>query len=240
MRSWLRGKFKEVVWEIDLPRPIASPSVHLDLGSGSQPRNPFNCQRLIALDVFDAIEEPHSFEYVQADLTKHLPFEDNSISSISAYDVLEHIPRWERVNDEIQFPFINLMSEVWRILKPLGYFYAVTPMFPSPAAFGDPTHVNVISETTINYFVGENPLARQLGYGFNGSFEVLFSGWLRGAGPYDKKGSLIHQMENATNFAERLIPAAKLTRRFLLRVITKDKQHALWVLRKAPAEWIRG
>lgn len=230
--AWIREKVKKILWEVDLPRSIPGPSIHLDLGSGHQPRNPFRCSKLVALDIFESPGNSESFEYVKADITEPLPFKDGTFSSISAYDVLEHVPRWERVNGEIKFPFINLMSEVWRILQPSGYFYAVTPMYPSAAAFGDPTHINFISESTVHYFSGEKPIASTLGYGFNGGFEIIFSGWLRGAGPYDSKGSIRQNIDNSLGLKQKSLLFFKLLRRMLLRMTNRSPQHTLWVLQK--------
>jgi len=105
-------------------------------------------------------------------------------------------------------------------------------MFPSPAAFGDPTHVNFISESTINYFVGNPPMASSLGYGFAGEFDITFSGWLRGAGPYDRKGSLRHEIEICPSSKKRTILRLKLLRRTLIALCNRNPQHALWVLKK--------
>jgi hypothetical protein len=63
------------------------------------------------------------------------------------------------------------MNEVWRVLKPNGIFYALTPVFPHHSVFVDPTHVNFITNKTHNYFCGPNPLGRI--YGFKGHFDVM-------------------------------------------------------------------
>jgi len=110
MVSYMSRKIRNIIWEVDLPRPLSRPSVHLDLGSGYSPRNPFNCEKLIALDIFDFQGNQEGFDYVKADLTKRLPFADESFSSVSAYDVLEYVPRWERSDGQIHFPFIELMN----------------------------------------------------------------------------------------------------------------------------------
>ncbi len=54
------------------------------------------------------------------------------------------------------------------MLRPGGFFYALTPAYPSVEAFCDPTHVNIITNSTHRYFTGESPLARM--YGFQGHF----------------------------------------------------------------------
>lgn len=72
------------------------------------------------------------------------------------------------------------MSDIWRVLKPGGIFYARTPAYPSAAAFQDPTHVNIITDQTISYFARRpaldgslvDPWGLDLGkrYGFKGEF----------------------------------------------------------------------
>ena len=66
--------------------------------------------------------------------------------------------------------FVELMDEIWRVLKPGGCLYAVTPVVPHLAVFQDPTHVNFITTGTHEYFVGSQPRARM--YGFKGSFNA--------------------------------------------------------------------
>ena len=52
------------------------------------------------------------------------------------------------------------------------------PSFPSKEAFQDPTHVNFITEDTMpNYFYEPNNFAKNLGYGFNGNFELIEQRW---------------------------------------------------------------
>ena len=63
-----------------------------------------------------------------------------------------------------------LMSEIWRVLKVNGKFLSFTPAYPNPAAFTDPTHVNIITEQTYNYFDAQNNWAKM--YGFKGAFII--------------------------------------------------------------------
>jgi hypothetical protein len=67
------------------------------------------------------------------------------------------------------------MNEIWRVLKPGGKFLSQTPAFPQPAAFCDPTHVNIITEQTFAlYFCGD---LWAKGYGFKGNFGLLSQQW---------------------------------------------------------------
>jgi len=142
---------------------------HLDLGCGSTPRNPLNQDELFGVDLSAPVGDSH---LKRVDLCfEPLPFETSSFDSISAYDFIEHIPRVlnDSVNRTTQFPFVDLMNEIYRVLKPEGRFLASTPCYPHPHVFVDPTHVNFISIRSHTYFCGCEPLARI--YGFKGHFE---------------------------------------------------------------------
>lgn len=147
---------------------------HLDLGCGTNPQNPYRRTNLYGLDIRDDAQEQLSRKGItikKANLvTEGIPFTDNFFASISAIDFVEHIPRQVCLgsSNEIIYPFINLMNEVWRVLEPGGLFLAVTPAFPSHMSFSDPTHVNHITETTHEYFCGKNPAGAI--YGFHGRF----------------------------------------------------------------------
>ena len=70
-----------------------------------------------------------------------------------------------------------------RALKPGGLLYAQTPAYPNSAAFTDPTHVNIITESTHEYFTRPRLTARQ--YGFKGDFAVRRIIWTRPAQVYE-------------------------------------------------------
>jgi SAM-dependent methyltransferase len=223
--------FERVSLQINLPSKSLAPNTrHLDLGSGKNPRNPFSADIVHALDHVDfSTFTSSNMIFSQGDLTGKLPYDDNYFDSVSAFDVIEHIPRWAKnSNNEISFPFIDLMSEVHRILKPGGKFLAATPGFPSPAAFSDPTHVNFITLGTIDYFSVEPNHARNLGYGFRGEFEVQLNGWLKGSGPFTPTRLIV---EKSFDF-QSLINVLKLTKRFILLARNRRPTHILWVLNK--------
>ncbi len=150
---------------------------HLDIGCGPEPHNPYRKSDLYGVDI-RTIEPNTRFHYLAANLTlEPIPYPDNHFGSLSAFDFIEHVPRLLTTTSgtATRFPFVELMNEVWRVLSPGGRFYALTPAFPSPSAFRDPTHVNIITEQTHHYFVGPAPGARM--YGFVGDFRTLRSGW---------------------------------------------------------------
>lgn len=130
----------------------SSNTKHLDLGCGSNPRNPYNQEILYGIDILDNKVE-RNFIYTKCNvILSNLPFEDNMFDSVSAYDFIEHIPREIIDNGNMSFPFIHVMNEVYRVLKPGGKFYALTPAYPKESAFTDPTHVNIITKNTHKYF----------------------------------------------------------------------------------------
>ena len=151
---------------------------HLDLGCGPVPRNPYGRDEAHGIDI--ALPEgldPARFR--RANLAvEAIPHADSSFDSVSAFDFLEHVPRVLPTADGrgTRFPFVELMGEVHRVLRPGGRFYAVTPGYPRPEAFHDPTHVNPITTGTADYFCGPEPGARM--YGFRGRFDLLFNDWV--------------------------------------------------------------
>lgn len=143
----------------------------LDLGSGITPKNPFNAKEVFGIDIREEI----SNAIFKADLVVDpIPFENNSLDYVTAHDFLEHIPRL-LYRPNRTHPFINLMNEIYRVLKPSengGLFYSITPCFPFGDAWRDPTHVNIISDETFPlYFDNKNRWAAM--YGFTGAFEII-------------------------------------------------------------------
>ena len=145
---------------------------HLDIGCGSNPRNPFNCDELYGVDIVEKSNFNCNFNYYKCNVIfELLPFRDSSFNSVSAYDFLEHVPRTATIDNQGGFPFIHVMNEVYRVLKPGGIFFAITPGYPRAEAFVDPTHVNFITKKTHIYFTG--PKYAGKAYGFNGKFELI-------------------------------------------------------------------
>lgn len=140
----------------------------LDLGCGTNPRNPFNATEVFGVDVRDDI--PNGIK--KADLCiEPIPFEDNMFDFVTAHDVLEHIPRLLYAPTRM-YPFVELMNEIYRVLKPGGTFFSRTPCFPYAPAWRDPTHVNIITDETFPlYFDDTNRWAWM--YGFKGGFKIL-------------------------------------------------------------------
>jgi SAM-dependent methyltransferase len=149
---------------------------HLDLGCGGNPRNPFGADEIYGVDIterdFSKTVRDLNFEFRATNLViDPIPFPDNYFDSVSAYDFIEHIPRVIYKDGLTILPFIQLMSEIFRVLKGGGEFFAVTPFYPKESAFMDPTHVNFITKNSHKYFVEPYTWAKM--YGFDGNFLCL-------------------------------------------------------------------
>ena len=143
---------------------------HLDIGCGSNPRNHYSADKLYGIDIIDL--DTKDFNYQKCNLIfDSLPFPDSSFDSVSAYDFLEHVPRTTTINNTGVFPFIHVMNEIYRVLKPGGIFHGITPGYPRSEAFVDPTHVNFITKKTHTYFTSPKYKARM--YGFKGKFKIV-------------------------------------------------------------------
>ncbi len=156
----------------------ALPDRHLDLGCGDAPRNPYRRGELCGVDLREMPARPGVELRAANVVLDPIPYPDDHFGSVSAYDFLEHVPRLLTTPEghATWFPFVRLMSEIWRVLAPGGRLYALTPAFPNPAAFVDPTHVNIITDRTHEYFCGEQALGRI--YGFEGAFRALRVEWV--------------------------------------------------------------
>jgi SAM-dependent methyltransferase len=157
---------------------VPLPDVHLDLGCGKFPRNPYRRSQLAGVDL-RPLAKAEGFELRCANLAiDPIPWPDHVFGSVSAFDFIEHMPRVLPTADGrgTRAPFIELMNEIWRVLAPGGRLYALTPAYPAAMAFQDPTHVNIITERTHEYFCGPNPLGRM--YGFDGAFHCVRAEWV--------------------------------------------------------------
>lgn len=207
--------------------------VSLDLGCGSRPRNPTGAKHLIGLDVTDrpsALSE--SVEYVRCLAGfEPIPLADESVDVCTGYDFLEHVPRTEHRAQTLHFPFIELMNEIWRVLRPNGFLIALTPAFPMSGAFVDPTHVNVITKETVDYFSGECH-ARGLGYGFTGNSCTVANTWIPySSGIWQKGGS---QSPTPVDWNRELRRMRRSRFAYEASFRKPMTHHLLWVLKKCP------
>jgi SAM-dependent methyltransferase len=144
----------------------------LDLGCGPAPKNPFTADEIYGVDVRQDLEK----NIRNADLAvEPIPYENDYFDYVSAYDFIEHIPRVAYIPQRRNC-FVELMNEVYRVLKPDGLFLSFTPAYPNAEAFRDPTHVNIIAEDTFSlYFDWQYRWASV--YGFRGAFLIAMQEW---------------------------------------------------------------
>lgn len=206
--------------------------IHLDIGCGNKPRNPFGAKTLIGADIIERefLGLPRQVQYLKIGIDGLLPLENETLDSISGYDFIEHLSRGPTIESNM---FIRFMNEAFRVLKPNGKLLLVTPAFPSPAAFQDPTHINFITTKTIEYFTGSKPLAATFGYGFEGSFQEISQEWV---GPFSKiwsipEPSIDRSIEsNKVNALTKLSYSVASSRRVISGI--RKPSHLMWLLSK--------
>ena len=144
----------------------------LDLGCGSNPKNYFNASSFFGVDL-----EPSNDSILKVDLRcEPLPFPDRCIDFLTAFDVIEHLPRtfYDMANKQNINSFIFFMNECSRVLREGGLFYHSTPIFPSEDAFIDPTHCNFLTRHSMIYFASVPSHLKELvkSYGITTRFEI--------------------------------------------------------------------
>lgn len=90
-----------------------------------------------------------------------LPFADDSLDEIHAYDVLEHTG----TQGDYRF-FFAQFSDFWRMLKPDGILFAIVPSPDSIWAWGDPSHTRILHPQNVGFLdqtaydqVGKSPIS---------------------------------------------------------------------------------
>lgn len=122
------------------------------------------------------INEAHEPDVVWDLENLPLPFDACRFDEVHAYDVLEHTGR----QGDWKF-FFAQWDEFWRILKPGGVFFGISPMPLSPWAWGDPGHTRIIGKECLVYLdrnnyeqVGKSPMTDYRPW-YNGDFEIIHS-----------------------------------------------------------------
>jgi len=99
--------------------------------------------------------------HVQGD-ARALPFADASIDAARCWHMLEHLPPvtllidWERRTVEYRNTRIEVMNEIWRVLKVGGKLWIEVPVFPTEDAIADPTHLGWLAPSTFDYFTHDD------------------------------------------------------------------------------------
>jgi SAM-dependent methyltransferase len=114
-----------------------------DLGCGASPAEGYLGVDLSGADV-------------NCNISAGLPFTDNSVGIIRAYDFLEHIPHC--VDSRCTHEFgctVAVMNEIYRVLVPGGWLLTATPSTDGRGAFQDPTHCSFWNSNSWWYFTRE-------------------------------------------------------------------------------------
>ena len=143
----------------------------LDIGCGLSPQNPFSASSIFGIDLFS---DPEKNIYKSRLGFEDIPFEDCYFDYVTAYDVLEHIPRYSDLEYVNHTPFIFLMNEIYRILKPNGLLLSFTPVYPYFGAFQDPTHNNIITVDTFPMYFSDKKIEIANNYGIKCSFKIPY------------------------------------------------------------------
>lgn len=106
----------------------------LDIGCGFSRREGYVGLDKRALDGVEIVHDLEVFPY---------PIPDNTFTEIRAHHVFEHIKPWFTV---------DLMNELWRIMKPDGLLRVDVPYGGTNSYRQDPTHCNEFIELTFWYF----------------------------------------------------------------------------------------
>ena len=118
-------------------------------------------EAVIAIDLGCGVNKPEGYigldrlptADVQADFAQGIPLRDNSVRTLRAKDVMEHVA-----------DVIAMFNECWRVLLPDGELRVEVPRFPHVDAVKDPTHVSFFAvETFTEYLAGPDRLAFEYG-----------------------------------------------------------------------------
>lgn len=104
-----------------------------------------------------------------------LPFDADTFDEVHAYDVMEHVG----TQGDWRF-FFAQWSDFWRILKPGGVFFGISPHWSSPWCWGDPGHTRIIGPECLTY-LKQPEYDRQIGvtpmtdyrFAFKDDFDVI-------------------------------------------------------------------
>jgi hypothetical protein len=108
--------------------------INLDIGCGNNKQVNFVGMDKRPLEGVDIVHDLEVFPY---------PIEDNVCNTIVGSHIIEHIKPWL---------MIDLMNELWRILRVGGKVAFSLPYALSYGFVQDPTHCNPCNETTWEYF----------------------------------------------------------------------------------------
>lgn len=121
-------------------------------------------EKLPRIDLGGRLSCPQGFKSVDltdadfnCDIRKGLPFEDDSVGCVRAFDFLEHIPHCPDSScrhgaDGSPMCVLGLMNEIYRVLAPGGWLTSKTPSSDGRGAFQDPTHCSFWNPNSFWYY----------------------------------------------------------------------------------------
>jgi len=118
--------------------------IRLDIGCGGNKQPGFVGLDIRALDGVDIVHDIEEIPW---------PLPDGCVVVALCSHVVEHI-------NPAKFGFVNVMNEIWRVMKPGGEIVISCPHGSSQGYLQDPTHINALNEQTWTYF---DPEAHQGG-----------------------------------------------------------------------------
>lgn len=108
------------------------------------------------------------------DLSDLWIWDDDTVDTIVADDIIEHLP------DKIR-----TMNEAFRVLKPGGQFKIFVPTTEGPGATQDPTHVSYWNRNSFEYYLDGRPERVRFAeaYGITARFKVVSESdaWFHGS-----------------------------------------------------------
>jgi len=119
----------------------------LDLGCGKEKRKHHE-QGFIGIDIVD-----YGWNVVR-DVTKGLPYDDNSIDEILADNFFEHLAPAD---------WMYVLNECHRVLRPGGRINMLVPPYTHHNAYADPTHKSFWATNTFSYITGKRPRNSSIG-----------------------------------------------------------------------------
>lgn len=106
----------------------------------------------------NAIKYCKDLEVLQADATAILPYQDNTFNAVIMLDVLEHLDS----------P-LNVVDEIWRIIKPEGLIVVMVPADPGLWSYWDEMlgHYRRYTKKTLNESFGDKWQVLDMSYSFS-------------------------------------------------------------------------